>query len=97
MEGTGEGGTRFKLFFDSESGLLARVVRYTNTIVGTVPTQADYADYRAVGGVKMPFKTVITWTDGQATIELSEVQPNVSIDPAKFRQPPPAVVKPAVR
>jgi len=97
VEGTGEGGARFKLFFDSESGLLARVVRYTNTIVGTVPTQTDYADYRTVAGVKMPFKTVVTWTTGQATIELSEVQSNVSIDAATFKQPPPAVVKPAVR
>jgi outer membrane lipoprotein-sorting protein len=97
VEGIGGGGTRFKLFFESESGLLTRVVRYTNTIVGTVPTQTDYADYRTVGGVKMPFKTVVTWTTGQATIELSEVQPNVSIDPAKFKQPPPAVLKPAVR
>jgi outer membrane lipoprotein-sorting protein len=97
VEGIGGGGTRFKLFFELESGLLTRVVRYTSTIVGPVPTQTDYADYRAVAGVKMPFKTVVTWTTGQATIELNEVQPNVSIDPAKFRQPPPAVLKPAVR
>jgi hypothetical protein len=45
----------------------------------------------------MPFKTIITWTMGQATIELMQVQPKVPVDPAKFRQPPPAVVKPAVR
>jgi len=97
VEGIGVGGTRFKLFFESESGLLTRVVRYTNTIVGTVPIQTDYMDYRTVSGAKMPFKTIVTWTTGQATIELSEVQPNVSIDAAKFNQPPPAVLKPAVR
>ena len=89
--------TRFKLFFESESGLLTRVVRYTNTIVGTVPIQTDYMDYRTVSGAKMPFKTIVTWTTGQATIELSEMQSNVSIDDAKFKQPPPAVLKPAVR
>jgi outer membrane lipoprotein-sorting protein len=97
VQGIGEGGTPFKLFFDAESGLLARVVRFTKTIVGTVPMQTDYSDYRDVAGVKMPFKTVVTWTSGQAHIELTEVQPNVAIDPAKFMQPPPAVVKPAVR
>jgi outer membrane lipoprotein-sorting protein len=41
----------------------------------------------------MPFKTVVTWTDGQSIIELNEVQPNVAIDAAKFAQPPPAVVR----
>ncbi len=97
VEGTGDGGTRFKLFFDSESRLLTRVVRYTSTIVGTVPTQTDYTDYRTVAGVKMPFKTVVTWTTGQATIELTDVQPNVPVDTARFKQPAPAVVKPAVR
>lgn len=97
IEGTGENGTRFKLFFDTESGLLARVVRYTTTAVGTVPTQTDYTDYRTVAGVKIPFKTVVTWTNGQGTIELKDLQPNVSIDAGKFAEPRAAVVKPAVR
>jgi outer membrane lipoprotein-sorting protein len=93
IQGTGAGGTRVKLYFDVESGLLTRQVRYADTPVGMVPTQVDYSDYRAVAGIKMPFKTVVTWTDGQSIIELSEVQPNVAIDSAKFAQPPPAVIK----
>jgi photosynthetic reaction center cytochrome c subunit len=93
IQGTGAGGTRVKLYFDAESGLLARQVRYADTPVGMVPTQVDYSDYREVAGVKMPFKAVVTWTDGQSIIELSDVQPNVAIDAAKFAQPPPAVVK----
>lgn len=97
VEGTGENGTRFKLFFETESGLLARVVRYSATIVGTVPTQTDYSDYRTVSGIKIPFKMVVTYTNGQGTIELSEVQPNASVEAARFGQPAPAVVKPAVR
>jgi hypothetical protein len=97
VEGTGANGTRFKLFFETESGLLARVVRYSTTIVGTVPTQTDYSDYRAVGAIKIPFKTIVTYTNGQGTMELSDVQLNVPIDDATFAQPAPAVVKPAVR
>jgi outer membrane lipoprotein-sorting protein len=97
VEGTGANRTRFKLYFDVDSGLLVRVVRYATTVVGTVPTQTDYADYRPVGAIKVPFKTVITWTDGQGTIELADVQPNASIDSSRFVQPPPAVVKPPVR
>jgi hypothetical protein len=62
-----------------------------------VPTQTDYSDYRTVSGIKIPFKMVVTYTNGQGTIELSEVQPNASVEAARFGQPAPAVVKPALR
>jgi photosynthetic reaction center cytochrome c subunit len=93
IQGTGDGGTRFKLYFDAETGLLARQVRYADTPIGMVPTQVDYSDYREVAGAKMPFHMVITWTDGQSTIQLTDVQANVAIDPAKFGKPTPAAVK----
>ena len=94
VQGTTAGGSRVKLYFDKESGLLARVVRYTVTMVGIVPTQTDYSDYRDVAGVKMPFKWTITWTDGQSNTELSEIQPNVPIDAAKFAKPAAPVAPP---
>jgi photosynthetic reaction center cytochrome c subunit len=97
VQGTAAGGSRVKLFFDKESGLLVRVLRYTDTAVGITPAQTDYSDYRDVAGVKMPFKWIATWTDGQSTIELSEIRPNVAIDAAKFAKPAPAVPKPAAR
>jgi photosynthetic reaction center cytochrome c subunit len=90
VQGTAAGGSRVKLFFDKESGLLVRVLRYTDTAVGIIPAQTDYSDYREVAGVKMPFHWTATWTDGQSTIELSEVQANVAIDAAKFAKPAPA-------
>ena len=77
-------------FYFDESGLLVRVVRFVDTAVGRVPTQIDYSDYRDVAGVKLPFRWITTWTDGQATTELTEVQPNVAIDAAKFARPAPA-------
>ena len=95
IQGTAAGGSRTKLFFDKQSGLLARVVRYTVTMVGIVPTQTDYTDYRDVAGVKMPFHIVVTWTDGQTTTQLSEIQPNVPIDAAKFVKRAPVAIKPA--
>ncbi len=97
VQGIGAGKTRFKLYFDVESGLLARQVRYEDTPIGMVPTQVDYADYRDVAGVKLPFNIVITWTDGQSKINFSEIQPNVAIDAAKFAKPAPAVVKPMIK
>jgi hypothetical protein len=92
------GGSRVKLFFDKQTGLLTRVVRYSKTMVGPVPTEIDYSDYREVAGVKMPFQWRLTWTDGQSMFTLDEVQPNVAIDPAKFARPAAAaapVVAPA--
>jgi photosynthetic reaction center cytochrome c subunit len=90
IQGTSAGGSRVKLFFDKESGLLVRTVRYAESAVGINPTQVDYSDYRDVAGVKMPFHWIVTWTNGQSTIELSEVQPNAAIDAAKFARPAPA-------
>ena len=76
-------------FYFDESGLLVRTMRWNRTPVGTVPTQMDFSDYRDVAGVKMPFKTVITWTDGQNTIMLNQIQANVPIDAARFAMPRP--------
>jgi len=65
-------------------------MRWNQTAVGPVPTQTDFDDYRDVAGIKMPFRTVITWTDGRSTIQLNEVKPNLSIDAARFAKPAPA-------
>jgi hypothetical protein len=81
------GGSRVKLFFDKETGLLSRVVRYSKTIVGSVPVQMDYSDYREVAAVKIPFQWLVTWTGGQSTYTLNDVQSNVAIDQAKFAKP----------
>ena len=89
VQGTSAGGTLATLYFDGESGLLVRVVRYADSPVGRMPTQIDYADYREVSGIKMPFRWKVTWLDGLETFELSEVQPNVPIDAAKFARPAP--------
>jgi photosynthetic reaction center cytochrome c subunit len=98
VEGTAPGGTRVKLYFDKQSGLLVRQTRYTDTKVGLIPTHVEYSDYRLVSGVKFPFHWVVTWTDGQTTTQLTSVQPNVPIDAAKFGKPaPPTAPNPAAK
>ncbi len=89
VQGTNPRQPPVNFYFD-ESGLLVRVVRFVDTAVGRVPTQTDYSDYRDVAGVKLPFKWIATWTDGQATTELTEVQPNTAIDASRFARPAPA-------
>jgi photosynthetic reaction center cytochrome c subunit len=88
LQGTNPGQNPVNFYFD-QSGLLVRIVRWNKTAVGTVPTQIDYSDYRDVAGVKMPFRWLITWTNGQNTIVLIDVQPNVAIDAARFARPAP--------
>jgi outer membrane lipoprotein-sorting protein len=97
IQSTARGAAGAKLYFDSESGLLVRQVRFVDTAVGVIPTQIDYSDYRDVAGVKVPFKRVITWTDGRSTIELNQVQPNVRVPAAQFGKPAPSWAKVAVR
>jgi hypothetical protein len=92
-------GHPIRFFFDKDSGLLVRQLRYTESPVGLNPLQVDYGDYRDVSGVKMPFHWMVTWLDGTSTFTLSNIQPNVPIDPAKFAKPPVPVAppKPAAR
>jgi hypothetical protein len=87
IQGSSADNSPVKLYFDKKSGLLLRLVRYTDTALGFNPTQIDYADYRDVSGVKMPFRLTVTWTDGRSTIEMSELRANVSIDAAEFSKP----------
>jgi len=89
VQGTSAQGALATFFFDRQSGLLVRMVRYTDSRVGRIPTQIDYGDYREVSGVKMPFHWTVTWLDGRSIIELSDVQPNAPIDAAKFARPAP--------
>lgn len=90
VEGSTPTGFRVKLYFDTQSGLLVRQVRYLNTVVGVNPMHIEYGDYRLVAGIKMPFRWTVTWTDGQSTTKLTEIRPNVPIEAAKFSKPAPA-------
>jgi outer membrane lipoprotein-sorting protein len=89
VQGTKAGLLPVNFYFDNATGLLVRIVRWNETPVGPVPTQLEYSDYRDVAGVKMPFSWVMTQTYMQATINLSDVQPNVAIDAARFTRPTP--------
>lgn len=92
LQGNTPEGLPVRLYFDAKSGLLVRLVRYTDSVLGRNATQIDYSDYRDIGvntpfGVKMPFHWVRSWLDGRSTFDLRAVQPNASIDQTKFGQP----------
>ncbi len=97
VQGASAGGALATLYFDAKTGLLARLVRYADSPVGRMPTQIDYADYREVSGVKMPFRWTMAWLDGQETFEVDDVQVNVPIDAVKFARPAPPAAAGGVR
>ena len=88
VQGVGAAQALANFYFD-DSGLLVRLVRWTRTPVGFVPTQIDYSNYRDVNGVKVPFTRTVSQTYMQMTVELANVQANASIDDARFAQPAP--------
>jgi photosynthetic reaction center cytochrome c subunit len=87
LNGTRQGRPPVRLYFDQKTGLLMRMVRYTDTPVGRNPVQIDYADYREADGVKIPFRWTLARTNGRFTIQIEDVKSNVPIDDAKFAKP----------
>src|SRR6266404_3095342 len=87
--GKKEGEPPLKLYFDQQSNLLLRLIRYIDSPLGYNPTQIDYADYRAMDGVKTPYRWTVARPGNRFTIQVDELRQNVPVDDAKFIQPPP--------
>jgi zinc protease len=83
-------GRREQLFFEAESGLLVRRIRYTPTMIGVIPDQVDFEDYRDVDGVKFPFTVKVAAVEVGNPIAIrkySEIKIDVPIDDSKFKMP----------
>ena len=89
VEGREEGRPPLRLYFDTETGLLLRLVRYAQSPLGLNPTQIDYADYREADGVKVPFRWTLSRPGNRFSIQVEEMKQNVPVDDAKFTAPPP--------
>jgi photosynthetic reaction center cytochrome c subunit len=87
VQGTGPRNLLATLYFDEQTGLLVRLIRYSPSPVGRMPTQIDFGDYRDVGGIKFPFEYKFLWLDGRFTAKISDVKTNVPIDAALFGRP----------
>ena len=87
LNGNGPGRPPVRLYFDRNSGLLLRMVRYAETPVGRNATQIDYADYRELDGVKSPFRWTLSRTNGRFTIQIAEARNNAVIEDARFLKP----------
>jgi len=76
-----------KLYFDRQTGLLVRLMRFDDSPLGVNPSQIDYADYRDVDGVQVPFRLTISRPEMNSTVQFSVVQQNVAIGAVKFAKP----------
>jgi hypothetical protein len=87
VQGNGLRGLFATLYFDTETGLLTRMVRFGSSPIGRLPTQFEFSDYRDVDGVKLPFKTDFVWLDGRDAIQLNEIRLNLPVDASRFDRP----------
>ena len=76
-----------ELYFSKQTGLLLRMVYFTQTALGRLPQQTDYSDYREVNGVKVPFQWTVSRPGEQSTVQVAQVQQNVPISASKFAIP----------
>jgi len=85
-----EGRPPVRLFVDQQSGLLLRLIRYTDSPLGLNPLQIDFADYRDSGGVKIPFRWTQSRPGNRFTIQIESTEQNVPIEDSKFAAPAPS-------
>ena len=88
-----EGKPPVRLYFDAQSGLLVRMIRYTETPLGRNPSQVDFADYRDSDGVKIPFRWTLARPGQRFTIQVSAVKQNIPVEDSEFAMPAPAPPK----
>ncbi|MDR3721676.1 MAG: hypothetical protein P4L00_08750 [Candidatus Acidoferrales bacterium] len=82
-----EGSEPTKMYFDSESGLLLRVVKQNHGADGVTQFREDFEDYRDVDGIKVPFTSHQTNGDTTYTMTISEVRHNVELNDSEFAKP----------
>jgi hypothetical protein len=87
VEATPAEGAAELMYFDVDSGLLARAQTQAEGPNGTVTVESTFDDYREVDGIKLPFVIHQSMGDFGFTIRLTEVKHNVPIEDAKFDKP----------
>jgi hypothetical protein len=96
VDGTTIENRRMRLYFDAASGLLLRRITTMPTIVGIIPDQIDFEDYKDAEGLKFPFSAraaALEVGNPTSTRTFTEVKLNVPVDESKFNMP--AAPKPA--
>ncbi len=82
-----DGKPPVEFWFDAQSGLLVRMMRYAETPLGRNPTRIDYSDYRDADGVMIPFRGAVSRPGSRFEITVDETRQNVPIESTRFEKP----------
>ena len=91
LDGMTTDGKRMRLYFDAATGLLVRRLTFTTSMIGLIPDQVDFEDYREIDGVKFPFTaraSTIEVGNPVSTRTFTEIKVNAPVDETKFKMPP---------
>jgi photosynthetic reaction center cytochrome c subunit len=80
-------GASDQYYFDVQSALLLRVFTQTESVLGAIPQETDYEDYRDVNGVKVPFVIRIVRPDGATVYKWEQIQANIPVEDTRFEKP----------
>ena len=89
VRATTTGGKRETLVFDVETGFLVRRSSSITTMIGTIPEQVEFSDYREVEGMKLPFTIRVSVVEPTYSVlrKITEIKLNVPIDQKRFNKP----------
>ena len=76
-----------KLYFDAQNGLLIRRYMEYQTPLGALPEATDYADYRKINGIWIPFTVRLSRPPLVVTQKFTEVKINQPVEDAVFEIP----------
>ncbi|HLJ44533.1 MAG TPA: c-type cytochrome [Bryobacteraceae bacterium] len=76
-----------RMYFDSQTGLLAKFRNERHTALGVEPSELVLDDYRELGGVKVPFSVTIYSLTDRVLYRLSEFGVNAAVDEGMFAVP----------
>ena len=83
-------GAEVRWFIDPENGHILRASWQSTGMGGPGEVVADYADWKTVEGISVPFKVTRTRSgEKEASIEVKEFEINPKVDPKIFEKPAP--------
>ena len=75
-----------ELYFDLDSGLLLRQVRFAVSPLGLNPTRIDYGAYKEFDGVKVPTHLRVAGPNRHLDIKFDQITQNVPLADSKFER-----------
>jgi len=76
-----------KIYFDTQNGLVLRIVGQHHTMDGPATFTEDFSDFREVDGIKLPYTVHQESPSSTFTIKFTEIRHNEAIEDGAFAKP----------